>query len=114
VTGSRRKLEGGHNRILKGDWLDVVLEVQLERLLEALQRAVDRVCLARHLNLEAACNEPIAFVGDRGRELHAQSIGLGCDGNPRDLPPPTVAGSASQSRRYGIPLLPSTRLAGAE
>jgi len=93
VTGSRRELEGGHDRILEGDRLDLVLEVQLKGLLEALQRAIDRVPLARHLDLEAASDEPISLMGDRGRELHAQIIGPGCD---ESLPAPCSPRAAGQ------------------
>jgi hypothetical protein len=76
---SRRELEGGNHRVLEGDRFNLILEVQLEGLLEVLQGAIDRVPLARDLYLEATGNEPIALMGDGGRELHSQSIDASSD-----------------------------------
>ena len=78
MKGLKHELSG-HDRILEGDRLDLVLEVQLKGLLEAVQRAIDRVPLARHLDFEAASDEPISLLGDRCRELQAQFMGPGCD-----------------------------------
>lgn len=86
---SRRELEGGEHRVLERGGSDLILEVQREGLFEVLEGAIDRLPLARYLNFEAACNEPVAFMGDRGRELHAESIGPGCD-ETSPVPPAIV------------------------
>ncbi len=54
--------------------LFVVLKVEAEGFFEVLDGVIGRFTLTRHLDLEAAGDKQVAFLGDGSGELHAQSI----------------------------------------
>ena len=78
AQGSRSELKCRDDRVLEVERLAAILEEEFKRLLEILHGEIGRPTLAGHLDLKAASDEPIAFVGDWRSELHTWITGEPC------------------------------------
>ena len=107
VAGSSGDVDRGDDRRLRDLWDGHVLEVQLERLAEIFECALDRLPLAGHLDLEAARYIPRSFVGDRGRESHTgivDSVNLSRPQIHRSIPRSTAEATGMTSTAVSNPV----------